>query len=42
MASGDTDHIEVMEMGIKKADNAPVPSGSDDDGTYCLNLIIRC
>ncbi|XP_073964884.1 phosphatidylinositol 4-phosphate 5-kinase 59B isoform X9 [Choristoneura fumiferana] len=31
MASGDTDHIEVMEMGIKKADNAPVPSGSDDD-----------
>lgn len=40
MASGDSDHIEMMESGVKKTDNATGPSGSEDDGNF-LNPIIQ-
>lgn len=39
MASGDSDRIEVMES-VKKLDTGGGPSGSDDDGTVSVNLII--
>lgn len=33
MASGDSDHIEMMESAVaKKSDVAGGPSGSEDDG----------
>lgn len=42
MASGDTDHIEVMDSSAqKKTENATGPSGSEDDGSALLNLIIQ-
>lgn len=41
MASGDTDHIEIMELPALKKDNATGQSGSEDDGNV-LNLIIHC
>lgn len=41
MASGDTDHIEVMDSSAsKKSDNATGPSSAEDDGSAFLNLII--
>lgn len=41
MASGDTDHIEVMDTSAsKKSDSATGPSGADEDGSALLNLII--
>lgn len=34
MASGDTDHIEVMDTIVaKKVENAKAPSISEDDGS---------
>lgn len=42
MASGDSDHIEVMDSTVsKKTESATGPSGSEDDGSVLLNLIIR-
>lgn len=41
MASGDTDHIEVMDStASKKLDNTTEASGTEDDGSALLNLII--
>lgn len=40
MASGDTDHIEVMDSTVsKKSENATGTSISEDDGSAILNLI---
>lgn len=42
MASGDTDHIEVMDSSAsKKSDNATGPSGAEEDGSTLLNPIIQ-
>ncbi|XP_048002320.1 phosphatidylinositol 4-phosphate 5-kinase type-1 gamma isoform X3 [Leguminivora glycinivorella] len=38
MASGDTDHIEVMESGIKKSEIVAQPSGSEDDDRDRVSL----
>lgn len=41
MASGDCDHIEVMELSVtKKADMATGPSGSEDEGRFFNNTNI--
>lgn len=42
MASGDTDRIEVMDISVaKKAENANAATGTEDDGSTFLNLIIK-
>lgn len=42
MASGDSDQIEVMESAVSKKTEIGIgPSGSEDDGTTLLNLIIK-